>query len=96
MTTNYLTNSVNEYISTTDGTTYKYDADGNLISQTDSTGTTLYGYDSLDRLVSVTSPTDSFIYQYDALGNRTVTIHNGQKVQDEIDPNRAGKCDCEL
>jgi RHS repeat-associated protein len=75
--TTYTSNSVNETTSTSDGVTYTYDADGNLISKTDASGTTTYTYDSLDRLTSVTSPTDSWIYEYDALGNLAATIHNG-------------------
>ncbi|MFI5460129.1 MAG: RHS repeat-associated core domain-containing protein [Isosphaerales bacterium] len=89
VTTNYTSNSVNEYTSV-GGTTYKYDADGNLISQTDSTGTTTYSYDSLNRLVSVTSPSDSWIYEYDAVGNRVATIHNGQTTNNLVDPTGLG------
>ena len=72
------------------GTTYKYDADGNLISMTDASGTTTYTYDSLNRLVSVTSPTDSWIYEYDALGNLVATIHNGQMTDNLVDPTGLG------
>ena len=92
VTTNYTTNNLNEYTSTVRRTTtYKYDADGNLISQTDASGTTTYGYDSLNRLVSVTSPTDSWIYQYDALGNRVATIHNGQTTDGSGRSDRTGQ-----
>ena len=89
VTTNYTSNSVNEYTSA-GGTTYKYDADGNLVSQTDSSGTTTYAYDSLNRLVSVTSPTDTWIYEYGALGNRVATIHNGQVTDNLVDPTGLG------
>jgi RHS repeat-associated protein len=84
-TANYTSNSVNEYTSTGD-TTYKYDADGNVISQTDASGTTTYSYDSLNRLAGVTTPTDTWIYEYDALGNRVATIHNGQETDNLVDP----------
>jgi RHS repeat-associated protein len=96
-TTTYASNNVNEITSTSDGVTYRYDADGNLSSQTDASGaTTTYTYDSLNRLTSITSPTDSWIYGYDALGNLAVTIHNGlvngqitsqTTTQNLVDPN---------
>ena len=59
VTTNYTSNSVNEY-TTVGGTTYEYDADGNLISMTDASGTTTYTYNSLNQLTGVTSPTGSW------------------------------------
>ena len=76
-TTTYTSNSVDEY-TTVGGTTYGYNANGDLVSMTNASGTTTYTYDSLNRLVSVTSPTDSWVYEYDALGNLVATIHNGQ------------------
>ena len=87
VTTNYTSNSVNEY-TTRRRHDLQYDADGNLISKTDASGTTTYAYDSLNRLVSVTSPTDSWIYEYDALGNLVATIHNGQ---DDEQPGRSDR-----
>ena len=63
--TGYATNRVDEYTSA-GGTTYQYDPDGDLVSQTDSTGTTTYGYDASGRLTSVTTPSHTYKYQYDA------------------------------
>ena len=71
-------------------TTYTYNANGDLVSMTDSSGTTTYTYDSLNRLVSVTSPTDSWVYEYDALGNLVATIHNGQTTDNLVDPTGLG------
>ena len=72
------------------GTTYGYNANGDLVSMTDASGTTTYTYDSLNRLVSVTSPTDSWVYEYDALGNLVATIHDGQTTNNLVDPNGTG------
>ena len=72
------------------GTTYGYNANGDMVSMTNASGTTTYAYDSLNRLVSVTSPTDSWVYDYDALGDLVATIHDGQTTTDLVDPNGAG------
>ncbi len=49
-----------------------FDDDGNLTSQTDSTGTTSFSYDPLNRLTSKTLPGGSSIsYTYDDAGNLT-------------------------
>ena len=89
ITTTYTSNSVDEY-TTVGGTTYGYNANGDMVSMTNASGTTTYTYDSLNRLVSVTSPTDSWVYEYDALGNLVATIHNGQTTKNLVDPNGAG------
>ena len=88
VTTNYTSNGVNEYTSV-GGTTYRYDAAGNLISMTNPAGTTSYAYDSLNRLVSVSSPSHSWIYEYNALGNLVSTIYDGQTTNNLVDPNGA-------
>lgn len=50
---------------------YGYDANGNITSVIDSTGTTSYKYDSLNRLIQVKRPSGHTIdYTYDARGNR--------------------------
>jgi RHS repeat-associated protein len=60
---------------------YTYDADGNVTSRGDSTGTTTYTYDSLNRLIDVSNPggTDAcagsspagITYSYDGASNLT-------------------------
>jgi RHS repeat-associated protein len=60
---------------------YTYDADGNVTSRGDSTGTTTYTYDSLNRLIDVSNPagTDAcagsspagITYTYDGASNLT-------------------------
>jgi RHS repeat-associated protein len=89
VTTNDTSNSVNEY-TTVGGTTYGYDASGNLISETNSSGTTTFAYDSENRLISETSGSNSWIYEYDALGNLSATIYDGQTTTDLVDPIGAG------
>ncbi len=85
VTTNYTSNSVNEY-TTVGGTTSEYDADGNLISMTDASGTMTYSYNSLNQLTGVSSPTASWSYQYDAFGNLVSTTSNGQTTDNLFDP----------
>ena len=51
---------------------YSYDANGNLASFTDDTGTATFGYDDLDRLTSAAYPgSQDYGYVYDAVGNLT-------------------------
>jgi RHS repeat-associated protein len=88
-TTNYTTNERNEY-TTVGGTTYRYDADGNLISETNSSGTTRFTYNSLNELIKVVTPTDTWIYQYNALGERVSAVHNGQQITYVLDPTGNG------
>ena len=89
VTTDYTSNSVNEY-TTVGGTTYEYDADGNLISMTNALGTTTYSYNSLNQLTGVTSPEGSWSYQYDALGNVVATTSDGQTTNELVDPTGLG------
>ncbi len=62
-------------ITYSNGTTkilYSYDADGNLISTTDSTGTTNFVYDALNRMTKKTLPDATVLtYGYDKVGNLT-------------------------
>jgi RHS repeat-associated protein len=53
-----------------------FDANGNLLTQTDSAGTTTYTWDSRNRLVAINGPTITATFAYDALGRRiTKTIN---------------------
>ena len=89
VTTSYTTNNRNEY-TTVGGTTYQYDADGNLISETDASGTTTFTYDALDELTKVVTPTDTWVYEYNALGERVAATHNGQGIAYVLDPTGTG------
>ena len=93
MVTTYVINNVNEYTSSTtsgDTTSYQYDADGNLIAQTDPSGTTSYTFNELDQLTAVNGPGLSAGYSYDALGNRISQTINGTATNFEIDPTNGG------
>jgi YD repeat-containing protein len=50
-------------------TSFAYDGDGNLTSQTDSFGTTTYTYDALNRMTSRANNGRTTTYTYDAAGN---------------------------
>jgi RHS repeat-associated protein len=84
--TNYIANNLNQYTHAGDATN-SYDADGNLISKTDSTGTTTYEFDSENRLVRIVSPTEGTLeYTYDGFGNRVFVSDNGQTMSYFHDP----------
>ena len=78
------------------GVTYSYDANGNLISRTDASGTTSYAWDVENRLASVTLPAGggTVSYQYDPFGRRiekvsptgtTIYAYDGDNVVEELD-----------
>ena len=87
----YTTNNMNQYTQVGD-THLRYDADGNLISATDASGTTTYTLQRreppdrrqrrIERLVA---------YRYDALGNRVATTENGATTQLRDRPDRPGQ-----
>jgi RHS repeat-associated protein len=85
VTTTYVTNSMNQYTQI-GSANLTYDADGNLIAQTDGPGTTTYTYNELNRLIRVSSPTGVSGYQYDPLGNLASVIQNGQTTRYVVDP----------
>jgi RHS repeat-associated protein len=58
--------------------TQTFDANGNLLTQTDATGTTTYTWDARNRLTALISPIVSATFAYDALGRRTTKTINGQ------------------
>lgn len=87
--TEYTTNNLNQYTQV-GGVSYAFDADGNLISQTEAGVTTTYDYDIDNRLTGVTNPSDTWTYAYDALGNRMASTHNGQTTRFVIDPTGLG------
>jgi RHS repeat-associated protein len=55
-----------------------FDANGNLLTQTNTNGTTTYTWDARNRLTALTGPTVSATFAYDALGRRTTKAINGQ------------------
>jgi RHS repeat-associated protein len=60
------------------GVSYAYDANGNVTSKTDATGTTTYEYDTENRLIRLTTPDSQLItYKYDGLGRRVEKDVNG-------------------
>jgi len=71
----YTYNSLNQLISASDGTTYTYDGDGNLIEKTTNTGTTQYTWNGDDKLTEVVLPAGDVIkFVYDAEGIRRKKI----------------------
>lgn len=69
----YTVNRLNQYISI-GSTSYKYDANGNLVLKTEGGQTTCYDYDSENRLLRVRTPTDTITYTYDPFGLRNGRI----------------------
>ena len=66
---------------------YGYDANGNIVSVTDATGTTSYQYDKLDRLTQVKRPSgQTIVYAYDARGNRK-TLQGDSLIEDTKEQN---------
>ncbi|MDX2250917.1 MAG: RHS repeat-associated core domain-containing protein [Nitrospira sp.] len=55
-----------------------YDADGNLLTQTDTSGTTTYTWDARDRLRDITGPNLIASFAYDAFNRRMSKTVNGQ------------------
>jgi RHS repeat-associated protein len=54
-----------------------FDANGNLLTQTDPSGTTTYTWDARNRLTGLTGPTLTTSFAYDALGRRMSKMING-------------------
>lgn len=67
----YTNNSSNE-LTSVPGTTYTYDANGNELTKTTSSGTTTFAWDFENRLTSVTEPGSGGTvgFKYDPLGRR--------------------------
>jgi RHS repeat-associated protein len=62
---------------------YKYDKNGNLVSQNDNDRhvTTNYLYDAADRLIAIWNGTRRIRYSYDALGNRIRREEGGKAIE---------------
>jgi RHS repeat-associated protein len=85
-TTGYATNNMNQYTSV-GNTSYRYDADGNVISKMDGGQNWTYSYDDENRLVAMTMPDGSSrSYEYDCLGNRIAEVNNGKRREYLVDP----------
>lgn len=83
--TAYTTNNLNQYTKVGD-TTYAFDADGNVISETSPSGSVLYIYDDENRLIAVEQAADAWAYTYDAFSQRVAASHNGIAMHYTIDP----------
>ncbi len=70
LSASYTTSGFNKLTATATAT-YTYDANGNMTSKVDATGTTQYIWDYENRLKQVIKPSgDSVSYKYDGLGRR--------------------------
>ncbi|MBE2259307.1 MAG: RHS repeat protein, partial [Rhodobacteraceae bacterium] len=85
ITTAYTTNNLNQYTRVGD-TSYAFDADGNLVSETSLSGTVLYSFDDENRLIAVQKGGDAWAYTYDAFSQRVAASHNGVATRYTIDP----------
>ncbi len=59
------------------GTSQTFDANGNLLTQTDPSGTIAYTWDARNRLIGLSGPTVAASFSYDALGRRMSKTING-------------------
>ena len=89
--TSYTSNADNE-ITQVGSTTYTYDANGNLHTVTDASGTTTYTYNDLNQLVSITARTaPSTTFQYSPLGFLVgETTSDGTQTNYLVDPTGLG------
>src|SRR5574341_870046 len=64
--------NVSNELTSTPSATYNYDANGNTLSKTDSSGTTTYSWDFENRLSSATPPGTggTVTFKYDPFGRR--------------------------
>src|SRR5262249_44276270 len=88
VTTTYVVNNVNQYLSSKAGattTTYQYDNDGNLVSQSAGGATTTYSYNQLDELIGINGPDLTASYTYDPLGHRSSQMVGGTLTQFVVD-----------
>ena len=83
--TEYTTNDMNQYTQVGDAV-YEYDADGNMTSKTDASGTWTYVYSADNRLIGVIGPDGDWDYEYDPLGNRIASVEDGQRTEYLVDP----------
>jgi RHS repeat-associated protein len=86
---NYTVNSSNELTSTSNAT-YTYDANGNIVTKIDSSGSTGYNWDFENRLTSVVLPGTggTVSLKYDPFGRRiqkTSNVGTGNYVYDSAD-----------
>ncbi|HZY30750.1 MAG TPA: RHS repeat-associated core domain-containing protein, partial [Candidatus Methylomirabilis sp.] len=65
--------------------TLTYDANGNLTSLMDISGTTNFSWDVRNRLTSISGPNTSASFNYDGFGRRTDRVVNGQRSEFQYD-----------
>ena len=82
----YTANALNQYTQVGDAT-FTYDADGNMTSRTDPSGTTTYTYDLDNRLTSLTEADGTVLeFDYDVFGNRVAKTVDGTETEYLVDP----------
>ncbi|MBZ5558675.1 MAG: PASTA domain-containing protein [Acidobacteriia bacterium] len=88
-TTNY-TYDIADRLTSEDGVSDTWDANGNLLTRTDSGNTTQYEYDFENRLIRMTAPGGAVTeYSYDVDGNRVEKRDAGATVRYLVDTNRS-------
>ena len=86
-TTNYTYDDANRLL-TADGTTYSWNANGNLTGKTVGTTSTDFVYDFDDRLTSITAGGSTTSFTYDGLGRRVSRTAAGATTDFFYDDNR--------
>jgi RHS repeat-associated protein/uncharacterized repeat protein (TIGR01451 family) len=88
--TSYASNVMNEIMQVGSASLH-YDANGNLHTVTDSTGTTQYQFNDLNHLVSITAPDGTVTsFQYSPLGYLVGTNVGGTQTSYLVDPTGLG------
>ncbi len=83
--TAYTVNNLNQYTKI-GGTSFQYDADGNLIKKIASGGTTTFDWSNDNSLVRITGTEGTWDNYYDGVGNRVRTNATGVLKEYLIDP----------
>lgn len=74
-------------LTSANGTTYDYDANGNLVEKITGASATNYTYDTLARLVEVDTGSQVYQYHYNGLGHRVARVVDGTQTNFLVDPN---------
>ena len=90
----YTYDARNRLTSSTDGSTYTWNARGDLTTATTATGTSTYGYDAFSRMTTATTSGGTTTYSYDSLDrllsrNSDTLTYTGTSIKPSTDGNQS-------